>query len=269
MTTSVDILNDKKTELQKSIEELRTHPIFLSLTSIKRIQVFMSMHVFSVWGYISLLRRLQLFLRGGHVGWSPAPYPDLLWFVNHLITSEETEQCSDGNVRSHFEMYAIGLDELSAAIQDSGKEVGRLLTFNRYIRLCLPAKDAAINAGVEQCVIDYIDNINTIQQHSNTDELLANIICGYTDPVHSVLQSRLRKFGFNLESEFPMLNEYLNIHISTADIENEGIEKLLNHIFDSVAHSPIVKEQIYNHAICAVKTRMAFWDGVLKVIEQH
>lgn len=46
-------------EIAEARAELAAHPLYGHLDSIERVRVFMSFHVFAVWDFFSLLKRLQ------------------------------------------------------------------------------------------------------------------------------------------------------------------------------------------------------------------
>ena len=62
-------LDEIESSLVPYQNKLRDHSLYSTLESIEDIKVFMSMHVFSVWDFMSLLKSLQNALAPATVPW--------------------------------------------------------------------------------------------------------------------------------------------------------------------------------------------------------
>ena len=69
-------MNNQITEVLDEIRELRiklkNHPVYSSLETVEDIQIFMQIHAFAVWDFMSLLKALQGKLANTHVPWLPS-----------------------------------------------------------------------------------------------------------------------------------------------------------------------------------------------------
>jgi hypothetical protein len=103
--------------LQSDVEVARhqaiNHPLYASLTSVARVQSFMSVHVFAVWDFMSLLKALQQRLTCVEVPWSPRGDTLCRRLINEIVLGEESDQFDEG-VLSHFEMYLRAMDQAGA-----------------------------------------------------------------------------------------------------------------------------------------------------------
>lgn len=78
----------------------------------------MTHHVFSVWGFMSLVKYLQRHITSFETPWMPRGDLQLCRFINQLVLEEGSGTMSDagGNPTygSHFEYYCNAMDEIGA-----------------------------------------------------------------------------------------------------------------------------------------------------------
>ena len=101
---------------QARFEEVRqrllAHPIYDEVTSLERVRVFMEHHVFAVWDFMSLLKRLQQVVTCVHVPWMPPLHREMARFVNEIVLGEESDEDGRGGHASHFELTTPALSKL-------------------------------------------------------------------------------------------------------------------------------------------------------------
>src|SRR5690348_5748381 len=93
-------------------EELLAHPIYRAVDTLPRLQRFMSHHVFAVWDFMCLAKRLQRDLTSLDRLWVPPQRPSLARFVNSVVLGEESDVDSDGRAASHLDLYLAAMDEI-------------------------------------------------------------------------------------------------------------------------------------------------------------
>ena len=71
MTAGIKARRDDLATLSDLRQQLEQHPVFESLTSASDLRRFMRAHVFAVWDFMSLLKRLQRDLTCVDVPWMP------------------------------------------------------------------------------------------------------------------------------------------------------------------------------------------------------
>src|SRR5690349_13479574 len=62
--------------------ELLAHPIYRVVDSLPRLRRFMGTHVFAVWDFMCLAKRLQRDLTSLETLWRPPSHPSLARFIN-------------------------------------------------------------------------------------------------------------------------------------------------------------------------------------------
>jgi len=105
-------------DLRKSAEPLREtllkHPIYAHVDCLDRLREFMGIHVFAVWDFMSLVKRLQREVTVQHLPWMPPARPQVARFANEVVLGEESDLGPDGKPASHFELYLRAMDEIGA-----------------------------------------------------------------------------------------------------------------------------------------------------------
>lgn len=122
-------MNTYLDELQISIKsiqnQLYTHSLYQSLTSIHALKTFMSFHVFAVWDFMNLLASLQSTFTQTQVPWVPPKNPQVARLINQIKLEEESDLIN-GQVTSHFEFYCQAMRAL-------GCDTGPITTFTSQL----------------------------------------------------------------------------------------------------------------------------------------
>ena len=127
-----ELLNHKKLQLQE-------HPIFLEINSFPQLQHFMQNHVFAVWDFMTLTKRLQQDLTCIRLPWLPPTDPQAARLINEIVLDEESDlRLGDGH-SSHFELYLEAMREVGACTT----------TIERFI--ALQREGASLDSALALC----------------------------------------------------------------------------------------------------------------------
>src|SRR3979490_1159459 len=85
--------------------QLLEHPVYAEVASLSDLRRFMEDHVFAVWDFMSLLKRLQQDLTCTKVPWFPADNARAARLINDIVIGEETDVDPDGSYVSHLGEY--------------------------------------------------------------------------------------------------------------------------------------------------------------------
>ena len=111
-------MNSNIVHIEKELTDLRNqlknHSLYQRLNTLKDVQIFMSLHVFAVWDFMSLLKAIQINLTCVSIPWMPVKNAELARFINEIVVAEESDHDAHGVVKSHYEMYLDAMAEVQA-----------------------------------------------------------------------------------------------------------------------------------------------------------
>src|ERR1700746_2907122 len=95
--------------------QLLDHPVYAEVASVADLRRFMEDHVFAVWDFMSLLKRLQRDMTCPEVPWSPSNNPRAARLINDIVIGEETDIGPDGSYVSHLDLYLDAMADIGAS----------------------------------------------------------------------------------------------------------------------------------------------------------
>src|SRR4029077_14967535 len=145
---------------------------------------FMEDHVFAVWDFMSLLKRLQQDLTCTKVPWFPAENTKAARLINDIVIGEETDVDPDGSYVSHLDLYLRAMAEVGASTRQFD-------TF-RSLAGVTSVEAGMVRTGVPPHVRTFVAHTMTLAQSGSTEEVLAAFFFGREDIIPEMF-SRLQK----------------------------------------------------------------------------
>src|SRR3981189_2691784 len=165
--------------------QLLEHPVYAEVASVADLRRFMEDHVFAVWDFMSLLKRLQQDLTCTKVPWFPADNAKAARLINDIVIGEETDVDPDGSYISHLDLYL-------RAMVDVGASTRQFETFRSLARVGSSVEAAMVRAGVPPHVQAFVAHTMTLAQSGSTEEVVAAFFYGREDIIPEMF-SRLQK----------------------------------------------------------------------------
>ena len=245
MQTTKELLQLKKAELS-------AHPIFSEINSLPILQRFMETHVFAVWDFMSLTKRLQQELTCVQLPWLPPQDPQAARLINEIVLGEESDDRVNHGHYSHFELYLDAMREVGA----STAAVERFVALQRE---GVSYDTALQSVEVDPAAANFVRHTLHTALHAPGHSVAAAFLHGRESVIPQMFQRILDDWGIGIE-QAPTFRYYLERHIEV-DSEDHGpaAEKLLARLVDGDAQR---EEDVYAAAIAAVQSRIALWDGL-------
>ena len=244
-------------ELQERIaplrEELLSHPIYNQIDSVERLRQFMQMHVFAVWDFMSLVKRLQNEVTCRSLPWLPPTRAKVARFANEVVLGEESDLGPDGKPASHFELYLDAMDEI-------GADTAIVKSFIRKVSRGERWEAAFTGLKVPAGVYEFVNETMRCAISGSTVEVASYFLFGREDVIPEMFKRLLSLWG-NGGVEVPSFAYYLERHI---ELDGESHGPWAQEMLMALAGQ---NESRWKEATCAaeraITNRIQLWDSVL------
>ena len=251
------MIDQIENEIDSLKNQLIYHPLYKMMEQKEDLQVFMEHHVFAVWDFMSLVKKLQLDLTSTKLPWVPSKYPSAGRLINEIVWGEETDVNKDGLPMSHFEMYLQAMDQVGA----STAEINQFITN-------IDASKSIINQieGTElpYFIKEFLKFTFDIIGSNKTHVIAAVFTFGREDLIPDMFIEVVKNINKESNANLSHLIYYLERHIEV----------------DSGEHGPMALKMIqdlcgedqdkWTEALEASKTalahRITLWDGIANLI---
>src|SRR5258705_3042432 len=138
--------NDHLCSLRRALLD---HPIYTHVASVADLRRFIEDHVFAVWDFMSLLKRLQQDMTCITVPWFPADNAKAARLINDIVIGEETDIGPDGSYMSHLALYL-------RAMRDIGASTRQFEKFRSLVFVGVPVEAALTRIGAPHHVQAFV-----------------------------------------------------------------------------------------------------------------
>jgi Protein of unknown function (DUF3050) len=243
--------NDQLDSLRATLLE---HPIYTEVTSVADLRRFMEDHVFAVWDFMSLLKRLQQDITCTLVPWFPADNARAARLINDIVIGEETDIDPNGSYVSHLDLYL-------RAMGDIGASTLQFDNFRSLAQAGIPVEAALTRIGAPRHVQVFVAHTMALANTGTTEEVLAAFFYGREDIIPEMFR-RLLQTLYGTRQDYDRLRNfiyYIERHVELdGDSHGPKGRELLQ---DRVANAPDQGERVRRAACNSIQARIGFWDG--------
>src|SRR6267154_3210484 len=164
--------------------QLLDHSVYAEVASVEDLRRFMQDHVFAVWDFMSLLKRLQQDLTCTNVPWFPARNAKAARLINDIVIGEETDVDPDGSYVSHLDLYLRAMGDVGAST----------LQFDRFRSLVLvgvPVEVAMTRICAPPHVQAFVARTMALANSGSTEEVLSAFFHGREDIIPEMFRRLL------------------------------------------------------------------------------
>lgn len=244
-------------EFSQKIEEkqtsLRNHRLYSEMKTLDDMRQFMQVHVFAVWDFMSLLKRLQNDITGMQIPWMPSPFSKkAVRLINEIVLGEESDECPKEihpeGYCDHFTMYRYAMKELG---------VPELLIFEQIKHMNF----AVLPANIKEFLHYHL----TLASEGELAQVAGSFLFGR----ERLLPSLFEKVVEQIKAEniqCPSLTYYLERHI---EIDGDHHSHMARDLFEEICNTEEKKVLGLEAALKSLDFRQRLWDQALKNILQE
>jgi Protein of unknown function (DUF3050) len=242
-------------DLRSAIEPARTalveHPIYDAVNSVARLRSFMGAHVFAVWDFMCLAKRLQRDLTSMEPLWRPPAMPEMARFINGIILGEESDDGPDHEATSHCELYIAAMEEVGAPTAP----IRRFLTL---IADGVEVEVALAAAGAPRAARAFVRRTLDYALTGDTVEVLSAFLFGREDLIPDMFRRILPRWKATGHAK--RFAYYVERHIELdGDDHGPAAKRALIQLAGRERDSWVAAQRVAEDAIAA---RIALWDRV-------
>lgn len=247
------VLTPEVRELRASLEH---HPVFAALDSRARLQAFMQVHVFAVWDFMSLVKRLQRELTCTSLPWMPPADPEAARLINDIVLGEESDIGADGRAASHLDLYL-------GAMREVGADTGPFERFLLALQEGEMVHQALESDEIPWFVREFVSHTLDTALNGSRLQVMASFLYGRENVIPSMFEGLLSSWGIAPESA-PQFVYYLQRHIELdADSHGPAAARLIG---TELERNPFGLEGARAAAREALAARRQLWDQTLELL---
>lgn len=239
--------------------QLLDHPVYTEVASVEDLRRFMQDHVFAVWDFMSLLKRLQQDLTCTNVPWFPAGNAKAARLINDIVIGEETDVDPDGSYVSHLDLYL-------RAMEDVGASTCQFDAFRSLARAGTSIEAAMVQTEVPPHVRVFVAHTLMLAQSGSTEEVLAAFFYGREDIIPEMFSRLQKTLPGASRTKGPLRHfvYYIERHI---ELDGDSHGPMGRELLDGLVAASPEKDERALHAACnSIKARIDLWDGTLSML---
>ena len=242
-----------ESKLEPLRDQLKSHPLYSTLSTIDDVAIFMEKHVFAVWDFMSLLKSLQNHLTNVHTPWTPKGKGPTARFINEIVMAEESDINELGEAMSHYEMYIDAMVQVGANTSDIDHFIKAI---NEGYDVDVAAKKINLEAPILEFINFTMDVVNSNKAH----RIASAFTFGREDVIPDMFLEIVGQSKTSDNETYSKLLYYLNRHIELDGDEHGPIS--LKMVAELCGDDTQKWEEVLETAKEALKLRLKLWDHI-------
>jgi hypothetical protein len=241
--------------------QLLDHPVYAEVASVEDLKRFMEDHVFAVWDFMSLLKRLQQDLTCTKVPWFPADNARAARLINDIVIGEETDVDPEGSYVSHLDLYLRAMADVGASTRQFDK-------FRSLARVGTSVEAAMVRTGAPPHVQAFVAHTMALAQSGSTEEVLAAFFYGREDIIPEMF-SRLQKTLAGARHNNDSLRHFIYYIERHIELDGDSHGPMGRELLEGLVADSPQRHQWALHAACnSIKARIELWNGTLSTLRE-
>ncbi len=237
---------------------LLAHPVYVRVSSLESLHVFMQHHVFAVWDFMSLLKSLQLRLSSVAIPWLPPTNREGCRLVNEIVLAEESDEDGDRGFASHFDLY-------HQAMQRCGADTSGIDAFLAALGKGLSVRDALAIAEVPTGVRQFVLQTFAVIDGGNLCEIAAAFAFGREDLLPDLFRQIVEQLNSSSSNGLAAFQYYLERHI---DMDGDQHGPMAGRLVDSLCSGDEANwRAAETAAVRAFESRLQLWDSIQQAVD--
>ena len=251
-------------EINSYIEPLKSslarHTLYEKIKTLEHLQVFLQVHVYAVWDFMSLLKALQSKLTCTTSPWFASPNPEVRYLINEIVLAEESDLTHDGKRLSHFEMYVEAMKKSNASTETLEKFLDTVKATDIFSAI----KSSELHPNIKEFLTFTFEVIANGKSH----EIASAFTFGREDLIPGMFTEMLKEFKSTFqEADLSELVYYFERHIELdADEHGPMAFEMINIL---CGEDPVKWAETAKTAKESLEKRIKLWDAIEEMIQQQ
>ncbi len=235
-------------------QRLLAHPLYARMASLDDVRVFMGSHVFAVWDFMSLLKRLQRDLTCVSVPWVPVGDAEVRFLINEIVCGEESDVDPRGGRIAHFDLYL-------RAMREAGADTFAVEKALASVRAGGSTAAALVSAGVSSGAAAFSGATFTLATNGKSHEVAAAFTFGREDLIPDMFTELVTRLSREYPGKLDTFRYYLERHIEVDGGHHGAISLRMVELL--CGDDDRKWAEAAEASVAAIESRIALWDAIL------
>ena len=250
-------MNKIAQNLEPLKSKLKNHNLYNIINTPEDLKIFCESHVFAVWDFMSLLKKLQIELTSTSIPWMPSKNPEVSRLINEIVAGEETDENIDGSAISHYQMYINAINDIGVDTNLISNQISSLNNIDTII-------DDIEKLNSDNYIKEFLKYTFTIISNDKIHEIASVFTFGREDLIPDMFIPLLEKINSSDKTRIDKLIYYFKRHIEVdGDMHGPMAMRMLSYLCNNDKKK--INESL-KASKGALEVRIALWDGIEKKI---